>query len=90
MKQKMMLAAIAAVISVGGGAGFNAYRTNSSASDILLANAEALSNDEQGGSSTSWTCWSQSKKSSGGFWRCGNPCMWIDGQNGTSGQDTCK
>ena len=40
MKQKMMLAAIAAVISVGGFAGFNAYQNNSSASDILLANAE--------------------------------------------------
>ena len=42
MKQKMMLAAIAAVVGVGGFAGFNAYQNNSSASDILLANAEAL------------------------------------------------
>ena len=42
MKQKMMLAAIAAVVGVGGFAGFNAFQNNSSASDILLANAEAL------------------------------------------------
>ncbi|MDE7461218.1 MAG: hypothetical protein K2M85_09115 [Paramuribaculum sp.] len=42
MKQKMMLAAIAAVVGVGGFAGFNAFQNNSSVSDILLANAEAL------------------------------------------------
>ena len=42
MKQKMMLAVIAAVVGVGGFAGFNAFQNNSSASDILLANAEAL------------------------------------------------
>ena len=46
MKQKMMLAAIAAVVGVGGFAGFNAYQNNSSASDILLANAEALTDIE--------------------------------------------
>ena len=90
MKKKLMLAAIAAVVGVGGFAGFNAFQNNSSASDILLTNAEALSNDEQGGSSTSWTCWSQSKKSSGGFWRCGNPCMWVDGEKGISGQAICR
>lgn len=42
MKKKLMLAAVAAVVSIGVFAGFNAYPTNSSASDILLANAEAL------------------------------------------------
>ena len=41
-----MLAAVAAVVGVGGFAGFNAFQNNSSASDILLANAEALSNNE--------------------------------------------
>lgn len=41
-----MLAAVAAVVGVGGFAGFNAYQNNSSTSDIQLANAEALSNDE--------------------------------------------
>lgn len=42
----MMLAAIAAVVGVGGFAGFNAYQNNSSASDIQLANAEALTDIE--------------------------------------------
>ena len=43
MKQKMMLAAIAAVISVGGFAGFNAYQNESPT--ITRLNAEALADD---------------------------------------------
>lgn len=43
MKQKMMLAAIAAVISVGGFAGFNAYQNES----LTVLNAEALAIDPE-------------------------------------------
>ena len=89
MKKTVIAAAIVAAVGFSAYLGFRPDLTFS-LPELQLANAEALSNDEQGGSSTSWTCWSQSKKSSGGFWRCGNPCMWIDGQNGTSGQETCK
>ena len=46
MKKKVLMAAIAAVVSVGAYAGFNSYRANSGSSDLLLENAEALSTDE--------------------------------------------
>lgn len=40
-----MLAAVAAVVSVGAFAGFNTSRPTDDASDLLLANAEALAED---------------------------------------------
>lgn len=46
MKKNVLMAAIAAVVSVGAYAGFNSYRANSGSSDLLLENAEALSEGE--------------------------------------------
>lgn len=63
--------------------------TMSEAEKFMQANIEALTLDEPGGgSSTSWSCWS--KETSGtGYWRCGNPCVWIDGYGGKGSESKC-
>ena len=91
MKKRIMIpAAIAAVMGVGAYFG-HATATPAGESDLLLANAEALADrsNEGGGSSNSWPCWSQSAKSSGGYWKCGAPCEWVDGEKGTDGLSRC-
>lgn len=56
-------------------------------SNVILANVEALTSGE-GGSSSNWDCWSQ-EKSGNGYWRCGNPCKWIDGVGGKGSTSKC-
>lgn len=51
--------------------------TMSEVEKFMQANVEALTHDE-GGASTSWPCWSD-EKSGSGYWRCGDPCVWVDG-----------
>lgn len=88
MKKLCIPATIVALVAVGVCFG-HATATPSDESDLLLANAEALAQDDEGGSSTSWLCWSQSKSSNGGFWRCGNPCTWIDAAKGEGSEGRC-
>ena len=53
MKRKMIFAAIAAIATVSGIAGFNIQNQESKLNALTLANVEALSNDESGDSSSS-------------------------------------
>ena len=71
-------------------AGYSAYNAQNSneLSDIALANVEALAGSDEGASSNNWDCWSQEKKGSG-YWRCGNPCKWIDGHGGKGNVSKC-
>jgi len=62
--------------------------TMSEAEKFMQANVEALTRDE-GGTSTSWPCWSKQSASSDGYWRCGNPCKWIDGATGKGNEGRC-
>jgi hypothetical protein len=61
--------------------------SDSTLSDVALANVEALA-DESGGSSISWSCWS-SLTSGAGVWLCGNPCSFHEDKGKGSGKDVC-
>lgn len=69
--------------------GYNIYTSQreDEMSDLAIANIEALASGE-GGSSSSWSCWSKEKKGTG-YWRCGNPCQFIDGATGTGTEGKC-
>lgn len=93
MKLDFLKVAVAAVVVVA--VGYGVYLNQSKdkvMSDLLLANAEALAafedNNSGGGSSSSWPCWSKQKKGSG-YWRCGNPCQWIDGVGADGPEGRC-
>lgn len=90
-KKYLIVTLILVVVGVAGG--FNAYNQSQTpqASDVALANIEALAGDGpsgEGGSSSSWQCWSQAGRGQG-FWRCGNPCEWIDGKGGKDEPGEC-
>lgn len=93
MKLDFLKVAVAAVVvaAVGYGVYLNQNK-DKVMSDLLLANAEALAafedNNPGGGSSSSWPCWSKQKKGSG-YWRCGNPCQWIDGVGADGPEGRC-
>ena len=80
MKKKFIRATfVAAIVMACGINVFNAQKSET-LSEIALANVEALANieiDNGGGSSNSWDCWSQQKPGYG-YYRCGNPCEWVD------------
>lgn len=63
-------------------------RSMESLSKITLANIEALADGGEGGSSSDWPCWSQEKAGSG-YWRCGNPCRFVDGVGGKGTSSKC-
>ena len=98
MKKKILVGfaalAIAAVAALNVNFGTNGYKL----SDISLANVEALAQDENGGNSPEWTCYSQYETCSwwGEFWgtcssfdRCGKPCTPVQGDNPTA-MGQCK
>lgn len=91
--RKKISAVTFAVIALMGIAGIysrQSFKTNQDTeNDLLLENAAALARIESDGSSNYWTCWSQSMDSDGGFWRCGNPCVWVDGQKGVDEKGRC-
>jgi hypothetical protein len=94
MKKKIVVAAIVALMGVGGYLGHRSQTlTNAGESDLLLANAEALS---QGESTLEFGCFHQYVESDRPFeelviysHQCERPCtpiLIIRGWNG----DTCK
>jgi hypothetical protein len=85
--KKFLFAAIAAVAGVAGYFSYDSMTETREFTDNEMANIEALADEE--GSSNSWPCWSEAKNSGGGFWRCGSPCLWIDGLTGTGPISRC-
>ena len=83
-KTLITLTLVGALIS-----GYNVYKSQNEKdfSTAALANVEALA-EEETGSSSNWDCWSQEKKGDG-YWRCGNPCKWIDGHGGKGDASKC-
>ena len=76
MKKKIFMPLLGAVVlGMSAYAGYRTYDAYNGVneSDLLLANAEALADDE-GGSSDKWPCWSHTEDRGGGVWVCGNPC----------------
>lgn len=66
-----------------------AQAEKSAMSDIMIENIEALSqNENSGGSSNSWDCWSKQKPGYG-YWRCGSPCEWVDNFDGDGSSSKC-
>jgi len=67
-------------------------RADSTQEMISMANIEALANENEepgdGGSSSQWSCWS-AQKSGSGYWRCGNPCQWVDDFGGSGPKSKC-
>ena len=57
-------------------------------STMVLENVEALAQEQGGGSSSYWNCWS-SQKAGSGYWRCGSPCTWIDAYAGQGPTSLC-
>ena len=86
MKKLFSTMAVAAALF----AGYNAYsgQNSNELSDVALANVEALAESTDSPTSNNWDCWSQEKKGSG-YWRCGNPCQWIDGHGGKGNASKC-
>ncbi len=70
-----------AMALAGGFFGYDAYQeaTVTAEERLFQANLEALTDGETGGgSSNSWHCWSKGTQGIGGYWRCGNPCVWVE------------
>lgn len=80
----------AVVLGLSAYAGYRTYDAYNgvSESDLLLANAEALANPDEGGSSESWDCYSSVDEGLG-VWVCGNPCTWEEHRSGTGNTDKC-
>lgn len=90
MKKKFMItAAIAALALVGSYFGKAAINHADGLSDLELANAEALADPDENGSSTSWPCWGALSEAGGGVWKCGNPCSWEENKGPYMGQSSC-
>ena len=88
-KKVLKVAFVVAIAVVAGINVFNAQKTEV-LSDVAMANVEALANTENnnGGSSNSWECWSQQKPGYG-YYRCGNPCEWINDFAGEGPSSKC-
>lgn len=88
MKKNFIKAAFVAAFASIAGYGVYTSQQKVEMSDLAKANVEALAQNEDGGSSNSWSCWSQEKKGSG-YWRCGNPCKYVDGASGKGTEGKC-
>lgn len=92
MNNKFKTAIVAVLVAAVGYGAYQNQVKDKTMSDLILANAEALAsfenNEPGGGSSLSWTCWSEQKRGSG-YWKCGNPCSWIDGAGGKGPEGRC-
>ena len=89
MKKKILSGLFALAFLATAGYGVDkSMKSETDLSDLALANVEALANNEDGGSSNNWDCWSQ-EKSGSGYWRCGNPCAFIDGKGGKGATSKC-
>jgi hypothetical protein len=87
MMKKLKIAAIAAVVGVSCYFGYKSVKPAHEFSATEIENIEALADGE--GVSVSWRCWSMAKSDSGGFWRCGSPCSWVDGMIGIGEAGQC-
>lgn len=87
MKRIIIFAIVAISLGVIGHQANRAVKPTHVFTETELQNIEALTQDEN--SSASWPCWSKAKKSDGGFWRCGSPCVWVDGLIGTGTESRC-
>lgn len=70
-------------------AGIQSFTTQKLDEKLLLQNIEALTQNNDEGSSESWDCWSELKNDGGGVWRCGNPCEFVDHSGSKSGKGKC-
>ena len=90
MKKNIIKVALVAVVGLI--AGINVFKAQKAEvlSDVAMANVEALANNENnnGGSSNSWDCWSQQKPGYG-YYRCGNPCVWVENFSGEGSSSKC-
>lgn len=88
--KKFCVIAFVSILTIGEGLGVSLSKLNAYTNlSLRISNVEALANPDQGGSSTSWDCWSQQKRGGDGYWRCGNPCEFVKGFKGTSSKGTC-
>lgn len=76
MKKLMFSFAAMAIIGAASYAAIKANNSDREFTALELANIEALTTPE-GGSSSSWDCWSTGKEGGIGFWLCGNPCVFL-------------
>gem|GEM_PF-1568491 len=90
MKKQIVGSMIAAAIGVVGLLNMDfGSKKKDELSALNLANIEALAQGESGGgSSSNWSCWSQEEEGYG-YWRCGNPCTFIDGRGGKGSEGKC-
>lgn len=78
------------ILAIGGGLGVHLNHLNSYTNlSLCIKNVEALADPDQGGSSDGWDCWSQQDRSALGYWKCGNPCEWVDGYGGSGTSGKC-
>ncbi len=85
--KKLIIFAGAMLLLAAGTVGFFASRPMSAQEALILKNVAAIAQGE-GGSSNNWACWSQEKKGTG-YWRCGDPCQWVDGAGGKGTEGKC-
>lgn len=90
MKKKLYCAILILILAIAGGVSVNLDNLNSYTNlSQIMKNVEALANPDEGGSSDSWDCWSQQDRSALGYWKCGNPCTWVDGYGGSGTSGKC-
>lgn len=56
---------------------------------MIRENFEALTQNEGGGSSSPWACWSSINGTTGSTWQCGSPCTKEVGLP-YAGEGVCK
>ena len=89
-KTKFVPAILAALLSVAGYGGYEAYQSYASTNSqtLLEQNVEALSQNEGGGSSEEWDCWSAFDKGDGAY-KCGDPCDYLINRTGKGESSKC-
>ena len=87
MKKVIFATAFVAMSGLALACGIGTFRDQEAKATLQLANAEVLAGNE--GGSTSWDCWYYGKPGGAGFWRCGNPCIWIQGYTPEGSPGTC-
>lgn len=89
MTKRIFMPFMAFVILTAGFFSIKSFSKIENENALLRQNVEALTGNENGGSSTNWTCWSQLTDNGGGAWQCGNPCVWHEHKGAKNGVGKC-
>ena len=87
MKKVIFATAFVAVSGFALAYGMDAFRSQDKVAALQLDNAEVLAGNE--GGSFNGSCWTTTRPGGTGFWRCGYPCIWVEGYSPVGSLSIC-